>query len=381
MSGFADRTPSLGEGLNRRGFVKTSALALAAMSGTGRALAAASALDKPLSLLLAGYRFPRTEDLATGKAPIERATYTFEQTGIGDVNSDVLSGSQTWDVTEIGLHPYMLAYANEGFRDYALLPIYPLRVFRHKSIFIRTDRGINKPADLRGRTIATPGYSSTSLTWIRGLLQDEYGISPQDVEWVYSRKDSSADVAGKVSAQENVFPNDISIRPGPEGVDESDLLSTGEVDALFHAAVPRAFIEGHDKIGRLFPDSRTTEQAYYRKTGIFPIMHAVAVRRQLLDENPWLANAIFKAYCQAKSAAYQQMGALGWAADMLPWYGQELEQTREVMGANFYSYGMGANRHILDTLCRYSHEQGLCSRRLKVDELFHSSGMDLVEVA
>lgn len=369
--------PSKG-GLDRRTLLKSSALALGALTGPGRALAAIST-EKPLSLALAGYRFPRTEALASGQIDIEGCNYTFDKAGIGDINTDTFSGDQTWDVAEIGLHPYMLAYANNGFRDYTLLPIYPLRLFRHKSIFIRTDRGINKPADLRGKTIATPGYSSTSLTWIRGILQDEYGISPEDVEWVYSRKDSSAGVAGKASAQENVFPDNISIRPGPAGVDESDLLATGEVDALFHAAIPRAFVEGHDQVKRLFPDSRATEQAYYRKTGIFPIMHAVAVRRQLLDQHPWLAGAIFNAYSQAKTAAYKHMSAIGWGADMLPWYGQELEQTREIMGANFYSYGMADNREVLDTLFRYSHEQGLSSRQLNVDELFHPSGLELVE--
>ena len=125
------------------------------------------------------------------------------------LNTHVFSGPQTLDVCEIGLHPYMLAYANDSFRDYSLLPIFPLRLFRHKSIFIRTDRGINKPEDLKGKTIATPGYSSTSLTWIRGVLQDEYGIRPEDVNWIVSSKDSSARDGGKASKQENTFPEGI----------------------------------------------------------------------------------------------------------------------------------------------------------------------------
>ena len=273
----------------------------------------------------------------------------------------------------------MLAWANDGFRDYTLLPIYPLRLFRHKSIFIRTDRGIAKPEDLRGKRIATPGYSSTSLTWIRGLLQDEYGIKPTDVQWILSRKDSSAGVSGKVSAQENVIPEGISIDYGPEGMDESELLANGEVDALFHAAVPRAFVEGHDKVGRLFPDSRAVEQAYYKKTGIFPIMHAVAVRKRLLQEHPWLAKSIFDAFSEAKTSAYQQMAGIGWGADMLPWYGQELEATQAIMGKNFYSYGLKDNRSVLNTLFRYSHEQGLASRRLTVEELFDPLSNDLSE--
>lgn len=335
--------------------------------------------DEPLSLRAAGYRFARTEGLFNGKVTVSGCDTVFEKAGIGDINTNLFSGPQDWDFCEIGLHPFMLAWSNEGFRDYQLLPVYPLRAFRHKSIFIRTDRGINKPEDLKGKTIATPGYSSTSLTWIRGLLQDEYGVKPEDVNWVSSRKDSSAGVSGKVSAQENVIPDGVNISSGPEGVDESDLLANGDVDALFHAAVPRAFVQGHDKVGRLFPDSRAAEQAYYEKTGIFPIMHAVAVRRSLLEENPWLAQAIFDAYSQAKTLGYQQMVGIGWAADMLPWYSQEMEATQEIMGTNFYSYGLKANRKSLETLFRYSHEQGLASRRLTVEEMFYPGALSLEE--
>jgi 4,5-dihydroxyphthalate decarboxylase len=372
----------MGKQLKRREFVKNSALllgGLGALGGVGHAEAAAETRTRQLSLAMAGYRFPRTEALFTGKVKIDGCESSFDEAGIGDINSNLFGGKQSWDVTEIGLHPFMLAYANEGFRDYSLLPIFPLRTFRHKSIFIRTDRGIRKPEDLRGKSIATPGYSSTSLTWIRGILQDEYGVKPEEIEWVYSRKDSSAEISGKVSAQENVLPDGISIRPGPVGVDESDLLENGEVDALFHAVTPRVFVQGHDKVARLFPDSRAVEQAYFRRTGIFPIMHAVAVRRPLLDDNPWLARAIFDAYSQAKSAAYRQMNVRGWVDDMLPWYGQELEQTRDVMGGNFYSYGLGPNKQALETLFRYSHEQGLSSKRLTVGMLFHPSGLEFAE--
>ena len=365
-------------GLDRRRFIQGLAVAAGSLGPIGMALGDGGA--PPLSLRAAGYRFPRFEALFNGSVRVEGCETQFEQAGIGDINTNIFSGEQTWDFAEIGLHPYMLAWANEEFRDYTLLPIFPLRIFRHKSIFIRTDRGIRKPSDLRGKTIGTPGYSSTSLTWIRGLLQDEYGVSPNEVQWMISRKDSSAGEAGKISAQENQVPEGIEVKLGPVGVDESDLLLRGDVDALFHAATPKAFVDGEPGIARLFPDSRQAEQAYYRKTGIFPIMHTVAVRRSLLEQHPQLAKAIFDAYSQAKSMAYQNMARIGWAADMLPWYGQELEQTRAVMGANFYSYGMNdANRKVLETLFRYSHEQGLASRRLTVEEVFHPASLEFRE--
>ncbi len=333
-----------------------------------------------MQLKLTGYNYPRIAPLATGKVKIAGGEVQFTPGKIGGMNTGVFQGPQTYDISEIGLHPFILAYANDDFRDYTLLPIFPLRVFRHKSIFIRTDRGINQPEDLKGKTIAMPGYSSTSLTWIRGTLQDEYGVSPNDIEWVLSGKDSGKNLSGSVSKYENVMPDSLSVRMGSPDKDESDLLESGEVDALFHALQPRAFVEGNPIVGRLFPDSRATEQAYFKKTGIFPIMHAVAIRKSLLEENPWLAQATFDAYSQAKQLTYHQMTEMGWAFDALPWYGQELEATREVMGNNFYSYGLDKpNRKTIDALCRYSFEQGMSRRQLAVEELFAPEGLDLVE--
>lgn len=337
-------------------------------------------VTKPLlKLKIAGYNLPRLSALFNGKVKIEGCDVEMVEMGIGDMNTNVFSGPQTLDVTEIGLHPFMLAYANDNFRDYTLLPIFPLRVYRHKSIFIRPDRGIEKPQDLKGKTIATPGYSSTSLTWIRGILQDEYGVTPHDVKWLTSAKDSSANLTGKISKNEQIIPEGISIQSGSKGKDESDLLVSGEADALFHAAEPKAYVEGNPNVTRLFEDYRTVEQAYYTKTGIFPIMHAVAIKTSLLKENPWLAKAVFDAYSKSKELAYQTMAKKGWFSDMLPWYPQEFTDTRKLMGKNFYSYGFEGNRKTLETLFRYSYEQGLASKRLTIEELFDPLGHKLSE--
>ena len=381
MTNASDKRETL-KSASRRDVLKATALALGTvgvMSASDGGMVQAASNAKGLPLSMAGYKFERVAALVDGKVTVEGAIQKFEMAGIGDMNTDVFSGKQTRDVTEIGLHPFMLAYANEDFRDYTLLPIFPLRLFRHKSVFIRTDRGIKTPDDLRGRSIGTTGYSSTSLTWLRGIFQDEYGISPQDVQWVSSSKDSSAGMAGKVSKQESMAPEGVSISAGPEGMDESDLLVSGKVDALFHAAEPRAFIEGHPKVARLFPDPRTVERAYYKKTGIFPIMHAVAIKKAVLKENPWLSAAIFKAYSQAKQMSYEHMAKAAWIYDMLPWYGQELEETQALMGDNFYSYGIKPNRKTLEALFRYSHRQGLANRELTIEELFDPGGLELAE--
>jgi len=366
---------------SRREFIKAGALTVgaAAISVSGYASAQAAAKARGLPLSMAGYNFDRTRALIDGSVKIEGCDMQFKESAIGDINTHVFSGPQTLDVTEIGLHPFMLAYANDDFRDYTLLPIFPLRLFRHKSVFIRTDRGINKPEDLRGKKIATAGYSSTSLTWIRGIFEQEYGLKPEDLEWIISSKDSSAKDAGKASKQENIFPDGVSISMGSEGKDESDLLASGDVDAVFHAAEPRVYIEGHPMVGRLFPDYRSTERAYFSNTGIFPIMHAVAIKKRLVEQNPWLIEAVFKAYSQSKQKVYDYMANAAWFKDSLPWFGQEFEETRALMGDNYYSYGIAPNRKTLQALFRYSHQQGLCSRELTLEELFVPASFKLAE--
>jgi 4,5-dihydroxyphthalate decarboxylase len=368
--------------LSRRDFIKTAAIAAgtaSVLAGTGSIPVQAGGTSRKLSLSMAGYNLDRTRALFDGLVKVDGCDFQIEEQGIGDLNTHVFSGPQTLDVTEIGLHPFMLAYANEGFRDYSLLPIYPIRTFRHKSIFIRTDRGIRKPADLRGRKVATPGFSSTSLTWLRGIMQHEYGLRPEAIQWFVSAKDSSAEAAGKVSKQESLVLKGLSVSKGPEGKDESDMLESGEVDALFHAAEPRAYIEGHPKIARLFPDFRKTERAYFKKTGIFPIMHAVAIRNTLVDQHPWLPKAVFKAYSQAKQIMYDRLKKMGWATISLPWAAQEIEETHALMGENFWPYGIEPNRKTLEALFQYSYEQGLCSRKLTIEDVFHPASIELSE--
>jgi len=379
MSNFVDRNNKTFLDVSRRRFIKNTLLAACAVGAVPGYAGSINAADKSgkLALKMAGYNFDRVAGLIDGRVQVEGCDASFEVAGIGDMNTDVFGGPQSRDVTEIGLHPFMLAYANDGFRDYSLLPVFPLRTFRHKSIFINTDSGIKKPEDLRGRRVATPGFSSTSLTWLRGLVQQEYGVRPDEIEWVVSSKDSSAGVSGKASKQESVIPQELNVSKGPEGKDESELLVDGDVDALFHAAEPRAYLQGNPKVARLFADYRSTEREYYRKTGIFPIMHAVAIRNKIVEQNPWLPEAVFNAYSQAKQLMYENLKKTGWADISLPWVGQELEETRALMGDNFWSYGIEANRKTLETLFRYSYQQGLSSRQLTVEELFTPRSLTL----
>jgi len=364
--------------LHRRDFLKASAYAATSSMVTGSVMARAVASEPTIELKMSGYPHEHIKGLASGKVGIDGANVTYSPGKIGDINSHVFAGPRELAFTEIGLSPYIVAFANDNFRSYSLIPVFPFRTFRHKSIFVHADGGIDDPTDLKGKRVAAPGYSSTSLTWIRGILQDEYGVRPEDIEWVISAKDSSAGVSGAISKQETMFPEGISYSAGPEGKDESELLVDRDVDALFHAAEPRAFVERHPKIRRLFTDSRKVEREYYKKTGIFPMMHAVAIRNDLVDQHPWLPKAVFDAYSESKSLTYDDMYNK-WFLRTLPWFAQELEATEDLMGQNFYPYGMEPNRKAVETLLRYMHEQRFASRELKIEEMFHPSTLELVE--
>jgi len=332
-----------------------------------------------LQLKIAGYDYNRIEGIFTGKVGIDSCDIEFTKLGISDCNTAAFTGGGIYDITEIGLHPYMLAYANDDLRDYTLIPVFPLKTFRHKSIFIRSDKGIKSPEDLKGRRIATPYYSSSSLTWIRGMLQDEYGIKPEDITWVQSNKNSDADLVGKSSANEVFIPAGITVEKGPLGKDESQLLVDGDVDALFHAVEPKAYVEGNPLVQRLFPDSKKYEMDYYKRTGIFPIMHVIAIKTDMIEKYPWLPQAVFEAYSKSKSQHYAFLNKIGWAYSSMPWFSQDFEETKQLMGENFWSYGIEKNRKSLETLFRYSYEQGLSSKQLSIEDLFHESTLELIE--
>ena len=334
---------------------------------------------KGLAITVAGYEYNRVRGIIDGSVNIEGCQTNFEVTGIGPLNNHAFFGPQTRDITEIGLIPYILAYSNDEFRDYTLLPIPVLRIFRHKSIYVRTDRGIKTPADLRGKKVATVGYSSSGLTHVRGILEEQYGIRPNEIEWVAVQKDSGANLTGGVSAWEKVRPKGVTITDAPADEDESSLLISGKVDAILHPADPKVYQDRNPIVERLFVDHKSVEQDFYKRTGMFPIMHTVAIKRETAEKNPWLAKAVFEAYSKAKFQDYDYMRRWGWVMDSLPWYGQEFNETRALMGENFYPYGLKASKSSYEAAFRYTYEQGLSKRLVALEEMFDKSTLDLVE--
>lgn len=348
------------------------------LGATGISMASTSGsveLGTP-AIKMAGYDYDRVRDIIDGGLGFEKAGASFDVLNIYDASRHAFGPQKTYEVTEIGLMPFLTRYVNEGFRDYTLVPAFVSRTFRHRNVFVHVDSGIEEPADLRGRRVGTPGYGFSANTWIRGFLKDEYDIDPSEMRWIQTRE-SSDGAAVSQELQRFYLPDDFPLSLGPPGVDESELLLSGGCDALITAITPKAFLEGNPNIRRLFPDVRRSEQDYFRRTGVFPIMHAVAIRADAIEAMPWLPTSVFNLYSQAKQIAYSRLESTTALLVSLPWVTQEFEATQALMGENYWPYGIDRNQKVLELAVRYAYEQKLIKSAVDFRELFHPSTLQL----
>jgi 4,5-dihydroxyphthalate decarboxylase len=315
--------------------------------------------------------------------------------------------AQEFDVSEMSFSTY-ITLRDQGNAHYTAIPVFLSRAFRHSAIFVRTDRGIASPADLKGKRVGTPEYLTTMLVWMRGLLSDEYGLAPSDLRWRLGGLEQPASApsphspsktgvnalmvgegrgggAGGLGARaphaRTPIPDPspqgggekrptVDIEPIPAGKTLAGMLAEGELDAVFSARPPSCFLKGVPHVGRLFADTRAVEQAYYRKSGVYPLMHAVGIRNSLIAQHPWMARAAFDAFRKAKEIAVADLQKLAAFSITLPWVEAEFRATQAVLGKDIWPYAIEANRNAIETLCRYLHEQGFTTRRMRTEELF-----------
>ncbi|WP_431281304.1 ABC transporter substrate-binding protein [Humitalea sp. 24SJ18S-53] len=281
---------------------------------------------------------------------------------------------QEFDITELSMSSYMVQVA-KGTCEFVGIPVFLSRLFRHSSIYIRTDRGIARPEDLKGKIIGVPEYQMTVALWMRGVLQDEHGVAPSDIRW----RVGGLEEAGRGNVVALDLPEGVEVRPIPADTTLSAALAEGSIDALLTARAPSCFGETPE-VARLFPDYRAAEEAYFTRTGIFPIMHLVGIRRSLVEQNPWLPVNVQMAFEEAKRLCMIDIAKIGHLYTTLPWAVDELKRTRALMGEDFWPYGVQANAKVIDTMTRYAHEQGLTARRLAVEDLFPKSVIDRAKV-
>ena len=274
--------------------------------------------------------------------------------------------AQEFDVSELSLSSYCVTVAN-GDPHYVAIPVFLSRAFRHTSIYVRLDRNIDKPEDLIGKRIGIAEYQQTANVWVRGILEQEYGVRPADINWVRG----GMDTPGRPEKIKLDLPDDVRIESAPVGVALNDMLASGDIDGFIGPRWPRCFDEGHPQVGRLFKDSITVAAEHFARTGLFPIMHLVGVRRSLVETHPWLPGAMMKAFTEARDIAVAALNDTSASKVTMPFVEDNLGTVKKLMGENYWPYGVADNAATLAAFCEMHYQQGLSARCLTIDELFH----------
>ncbi len=315
-----------------------------------------------LTLTLACGDYDRTRALTTGAvqpAGVELNVVTLEP----EAMFYRMARFREFDVSELSLSTYTVLRGRG--EPLVAIPAFPSFSFRHSSIFVGADAGIREPGDLSGKRVGVPKYHMTAAVWIRGTLEDEYGVAPRDIHWFEGGE------GARVKEVDVTLPAEIRKEAVPAGRNLGDMVASGELDAFIGARRPAAFASG--RVRRLFPDFRRVERAYYEKTGIFPIMHAVVLKEELARRHPWLPRSLYDAFVEAKRVAYQRLDFTAALPVSLPWLVAEVEETRALMGDDPFPYGVARNRKTLETLAGYTFRQGLPPPHPTAEEMFCES--------
>lgn len=327
-----------------------------------------------LELSLACCDYDRTRAIFDGRVRIEGCALTATALEPEEAFHRAFK-YQEFDVSELSLSSYTVQVAR-GENRYVAIPAFVSRVFRHSGIYIRGDRGIARPQDLKGKTLGVPEYQMTANVWIRGMLQDEYGVRPSDIRW----RNGGLEQPGREERTKLSLPSEVDLKPIPAGSTLSAMLEAGDLDGVLAARPPSCFLRGAPHVARLFPDFRKSEQDYFRRTRIFPAMHVIGIRKSLLEKHAWLAVNVMKAFIQAKALCWQELGQIGHLYNSLPWGVADFADARALMGEDYWSYGLEPNRHVLEAFTRYHHEQGLSPRKVSPDEMFAPAACDLSKI-
>lgn len=263
---------------------------------------------------------------------------------------------EEFDVAELSMSSYLVA-RSRGL-PFIAIPVFPHRRFRHSYIFVRAGSKVERPADLKGGRVGLREFQNTAALWVRGILEEHYGLAVTSVTWMCQDEEDVPFTP----------PPGLRLERVPKNRTVDEMLRKGELDAVIYPELLSSFKRGSPEVRRLFTDAKQEEIAYFRKTGIFPIMHTVVLKEALWRECPWVAANVLKAFQQAKELAYARLQDPRRVA--LAWVRELLEEQREILGPDPWPYDLPANRHTLETLIRYSHQQGLIPKPFVLEELF-----------
>ncbi len=317
-----------------------------------------------LRLTMACWDYDRTRALMEDRVAIDGIELNYLNLPVEETFFRMLRRHE-FDVAELSLSSYTVSLFHED-PPFIAIPIFPSRVFRHSCIYVNRGSGIREPRDLIGKRVGNPEYQMTAAVWIRGILSDEFQVPVSSV--IY--RTGGEEEPGRPEKLALSLPPEIRIEPIGENKTLSRALETGEIDALYTARAPSTFHRGSGAVRRLFEDYAAVEKDYYLRTKIFPIMHTVAIRRELYNQHPWVAQSLYKAFVAAQREVYLALEDTAALKLMLPWLHEHVSETQRIMGNDFWPYGLSPNMAVLSTFLRYHHEQGLSQRQLTPRELF-----------
>jgi 4,5-dihydroxyphthalate decarboxylase len=311
-----------------------------------------------MTLTLASTLSDRTRPLHDGRVKVEG----FDIATIAGEPEElfrIAMREATHEITELSMSSHILSVAR-GDSRYIGIPVYPSRSFRHSAIYIRTDRGIARPEDLAGRVIGIPEYQQTAALWVRGLLREQYGVDTRGIAWRSGGERTAI-----------TLPPGFDVQPIASGDTLEAALAEGRIDAFVGPRAPACFLNRTAPVARLFAETRAAEEAYFRATGFFPIMHCIAIRRDVAERHPGLAPVLAKAFAEAKAMALAELSMVNVLRVSLPWIASEVTRQTEMMGGDPWPYGFARNRDELAAMCRYAVADGLAVRDVAPEELFH----------
>ena len=277
-----------------------------------------------------------------------------------------------FDITELSLASYAVSLAN-GANKYVALPIFLSRAFRHSSIYVTHASGVQTPEQMRGKRIGIAEYQLTANVWARALLEDDYGVSPSEITWVRGGMDSPV----RPEKLNLDLPKDVKVEAAEAGQTLNQLMKDGKIDGFIGPRAPKSFFEESSLIRRLFDEPVDTGLNYFKRTNIFPIMHVLGVKRELLEKHPFLSQALMKAFQSAKDIAEDELADTSATKVTMPFVEDQLERIKKTMGVNFWTYGLDrANRNVIESFLDHHHRQGLSKRLLAVDEMFPKNSIE-----
>jgi 4,5-dihydroxyphthalate decarboxylase len=331
-------------------------------------------MSKFLPITIACAEYDRTRPIKDGRVRVDGCEVTYLALDPEELFFRAFRYND-FDVAELSFNSYLMATSRNACA-YVAIPAFVSRHFRHSAIYVRTDRNLRDPADLKGKLVGLPEYQQTANVWMRGIFKEEYGVDPSDIRW----RTGGQEEPGRDERTPLQLGGNIDLQPLPAGKTLSRMLTDGELDAVFSARELSCYVNRAPHVGLMFPNYREAEMAYYKRCGIFPIMHLVGVRKSLAERYPWLPATVYKAFCQAKKIAIAEMKEMSATKVTVPWPEVGVEDAVRLMGEDFWRYGIAENAKDIETLARYSFEQGLATRKLGAEEIFHPSVFEISRV-